>query len=110
MALIDDERAPPSPLARRLALAAVGGLVSGASACAAQDGPATVYIAAAPEPTESAPAEPPEPRRRARRDANCCKGMNACKGKGSCKTDRHACKGMNECKGLGGCRSVDCRR
>ncbi len=32
-----------------------------------------------------------------------CKGMNACKGQGGCKTDANACKGMNACKGLGGC-------
>lgn len=34
----------------------------------------------------------------------CCKGMNACKGKGGCAVEgKHACKGMNECKGQGGC-------
>lgn len=33
-----------------------------------------------------------------------CKGMNDCKGKGGCKTDKHACKGMNDCKGQGGCK------
>ena len=38
----------------------------------------------------------------------CCKGMNECKGKGMCKTDRNDCKGMNQCKGQGGCKPVDC--
>jgi hypothetical protein len=33
----------------------------------------------------------------------CCKGMNECKGKGGCKTDKHGCKGKNDCKGKGGC-------
>ncbi len=53
-----------------------------------------------------------------------CKGMNECKGQGSCAMTQkdldaaakkmgvpvekvgkaHSCKGMNECKGLGGCK------
>lgn len=31
-----------------------------------------------------------------------CKGKNACKGLGGCKTKDHACKGQNSCKGTGG--------
>jgi len=34
-----------------------------------------------------------------------CKGLNACKGQGGCKTDKHACKGQNACKGQGGCKT-----
>ena len=30
-----------------------------------------------------------------------CKGVNACKGQGSCKTANNACKGQNACKGTG---------
>ena len=35
-----------------------------------------------------------------------CKGMNACKGQGGCKTEANACKGMNSCKGQGGCKTA----
>lgn len=35
----------------------------------------------------------------------CCKGMNACEGKGSCKTDANECAGKNACKGKGGCNA-----
>ena len=34
-----------------------------------------------------------------------CKGMNACKGQGGCKTADHDCKGKNNCKGQGGCKA-----
>ena len=37
------------------------------------------------------------------KDTHICKGMNECKGKGGCKTDKNACAGKNECKGKGGC-------
>lgn len=30
-----------------------------------------------------------------------CMGVNACKGQGTCKTDKHGCGGQNECKGQG---------
>jgi hypothetical protein len=30
-----------------------------------------------------------------------CMGINACKGKGACKTADNACKGQNACKGKG---------
>lgn len=30
-----------------------------------------------------------------------CASVNACKGKGSCKTANNACKGKNACKGQG---------
>ena len=32
-----------------------------------------------------------------------CKGHNACKGQGGCKTGDNGCKGKNSCKGKGGC-------
>ncbi|MGC4089211.1 MAG: hypothetical protein QM756_15270 [Polyangiaceae bacterium] len=37
-------------------------------------------------------------------DKHGCKGQNACKGKGGCKSDKHECKGQNACKGQGGCK------
>jgi len=34
----------------------------------------------------------------------CCKGQNACKGKGGCAVPgKHDCAGQNACKGQGGC-------
>jgi hypothetical protein len=30
-----------------------------------------------------------------------CSGVNACKGKSSCKSSSNACKGQNTCKGTG---------
>ncbi len=30
-----------------------------------------------------------------------CFGINACKGKGACKSAKNACKGQNSCKGQG---------
>lgn len=30
-----------------------------------------------------------------------CKGINACKGQGGCKTATNTCKGQNSCKGQG---------
>ena len=30
-----------------------------------------------------------------------CAGVNACKGQGTCKTEKHGCGGQNECKGQG---------
>jgi len=30
-----------------------------------------------------------------------CSGVNACKGKGGCKSATNACKGQNACKGKG---------
>jgi hypothetical protein len=33
-----------------------------------------------------------------------CKGLNACKGQGGCKTGNNGCKGQNSCKGQGGCK------
>jgi hypothetical protein len=30
-----------------------------------------------------------------------CMSINACKGKGACKTSNNACQGQNACKGMG---------
>jgi hypothetical protein len=30
-----------------------------------------------------------------------CAGVNACKGQGTCKTEKHGCGGQNACKGQG---------
>jgi hypothetical protein len=39
---------------------------------------------------------------------NGCSGKNSCKSKGGCATvARHSCAGQNECKALGGCSSGD---
>ena len=36
-----------------------------------------------------------------------CRGLNTCKGKGSCKTADNACKGHNDCAGAGGCATAE---
>ena len=65
---------------------------------------------AEPQPNAKAAVATPAPDRRigARQAKSCCKGLNECKGKGMCKTDRHACKGMNQCKAMGGCKPPVC--
>lgn len=115
----------------KLAHAAVLGIVAGA-ACAERSPHGTKAPAddAAPDSVsvELPPARSAEPRTAphaepgidigARNSAElmeafpgevCCKGRNECKGKGNCKTDRHACKGLNECKAQGGCKSFNCQ-
>ena len=102
----------------RLALAALGGLASGALlGC----GPGTT------SGTPPAPSTPPGPGRRGGRpapaetplllhDPHVCRGINTCKnkgkkdttndcaGQGHCATVKsHSCQGMNDCKGQGGC-------
>ena len=37
-------------------------------------------------------------------DTHICKGHNACKGTGSCKTGDGGCAGKNSCKTKGGCK------
>jgi hypothetical protein len=39
-------------------------------------------------------------------DKHACKGLNACKGHGGCKTSDAGCKGQNSCKGKGGCKTI----
>jgi hypothetical protein len=52
--------------------------------------------ATAPKPEEAAP--PAEGEKVSKVD---CMGVNACKGQGTCKTDKHGCGGQNACKGQG---------
>lgn len=73
-----------------LLAAAIGGLLLGANGCADKS--------SSPEGASSMEASGGE--------AHGCKGTNACKGQGGCKTEQHACKGMNDCKGQGGCKSA----
>jgi hypothetical protein len=40
-------------------------------------------------------------------DKHACKGMNACGGKGNCKSGDKGCAGKNSCKGKGGCASKE---
>jgi len=36
----------------------------------------------------------------------CCKGQNACSGKGGCAVEgKHNCAGKNDCSGKGGCNA-----
>ena len=94
------------------------GALAGGSACGGQrsqkqptEAPAQVTVPVAepgnsdtPEDEAAAPTRaepgPPDPDGRS---ADCCKGMNECKGMGGCATDANDCRGKNECKGLGGC-------
>ena len=75
-----------------LLAAAVTGLLLGASGCASNSSAEPE----APKPTPVASGG----------EAHGCKGMNACKGQGGCKTEAHGCKGQNECKGQGGCKTA----
>jgi len=76
-----------------LLAAAVTGMLLGVTGCASKsDAPSSESPAA-----HTAAASGGE--------AHHCKGQNACKGQGECKTDQHACKGQNECKGQGGCKT-----
>jgi hypothetical protein len=84
----------------KLAAAAVGGLVAGAS-----------LAAAAEEKPKKKDADKPL----LLQEPNVCRGLNQCKGEGkgkkndcagmgACATAKaHACKGENDCAGLGGC-------
>ena len=36
-----------------------------------------------------------------------CRGLNACKGKGACKTAANDCKGKNACAGQGACATAE---
>ena len=70
-----------------LVTAAATGIAAGLVACG---GPKTDVNA----PTTS--AEPAA-------DHHCCKGKNACKGLGGCRSGDNGCAGKNSCKGKGGC-------
>jgi hypothetical protein len=80
----------------KLAVAALGGLLAGATTATAQDKKDTTKPLFLQEP-------------------HVCRGLNTCKGKdktkkndcagmGQCATAKaHSCKGENDCAGLGGC-------
>jgi hypothetical protein len=91
-----------------LLVAAVGGILLGATGCGggSQPEPATEATpAATPAPVVpgAAPADPAAAPA-ATGEKMSCKGLNDCKGKGGCKSDKHDCKGKNDCKGQGGCK------
>jgi hypothetical protein len=80
-----------------------------ASACKKENKPAEaqkVEQAAPPAPAKPedkpavAPAEPDKPAQEQVAKVDCA-GVNACKGQGTCKTDKHGCGGQNACKGQG---------
>jgi len=99
---VDVEVPPPPP-------AQGGGVepaLSGEPGSPGED-PAGLQVAADPGTTPPRPPMGWDGRGPMRR-ADCCKGMNDCKGKGMCKTDQNECKGRNECKGKGGCKPIDC--
>jgi hypothetical protein len=102
----------------RLALAALGGLMSGAiigCAPAASTGkPAGDKPAADKDKPKDQPVAADTPR--LLQDPHVCRGINTCKnkgekgttnqcaGQGHCATVKaHSCQGMNDCKGQGGC-------
>jgi hypothetical protein len=78
-------------LTNSMIAAAVGGILLGASGCAANE--------PAKSPTDGTSVSPA-----ATPAKHSCKGQNDCKGQGGCKTDKHGCKGQNDCKGQGGCK------
>jgi hypothetical protein len=90
---------------------AVGGLFT--SACKKEEKAGTevkkTEVAPTPTPTpgsngsaavavDPAKAEKPDEKTAAQVD---CSGVNACKGQGTCKTEKHGCGGQNACKGQG---------
>ena len=42
-------------------------------------------------------------------DKHICKGHNACKGQGGCKSGDAGCAGKNSCKGKGGCAAASAK-
>lgn len=103
---------------RVIALVAVQGLLTGCGSNApAKPAPnvAEVDLAVQPSlpqypPRASSSAAPVDavPKASAYGDKACCRGQNACRGLGECKTDANSCKGKNDCKGKGGCAPGDC--
>lgn len=92
----------------RLSMAALGGVVAGATVGCGGSEPAAPPAANQPQsgtpPVQTAAAEI-----HACRGMNSCKGLgagkdNACAGQGTCATTtHHDCATKNDCKGLGGC-------
>lgn len=94
----------------RLSMAALGGMLAGASGgCGGSDKPAPPMTQATPPPAagEQVAAAPKEIH--ACRGLNSCKSLgadekNACAGQGVCSTAKaHDCAGQNACKHQGGC-------
>ena len=93
----------------RLSMAALGGMMAGATAgCGSGEPPQ--QQAKDPQPPATTPATPvAKGEVHACRGLNACKGQgasgeNACAGQGTCATvEHHTCAGQNTCKGLGGC-------
>jgi hypothetical protein len=81
-----------------------------ASACKKENKPAEAQkveqaappaVPAKPEDKPAvAPAEPDKPAQEQVAKVDCA-GVNACKGQGTCKTEKHGCSGQNACKGQG---------
>lgn len=67
--------------------------------------PAKPTEATAPTPTPPPPADPavaaPTAGSGEKVSKVDCGGVNECKGKGTCKTEKHGCGGQNACKGQG---------
>ena len=84
---------------------AAGGLF--AAACKKEDkpadkpAPAPTADPAKPEVAKPDPAVAPNPATTEKISKIDCSGVNECKGKGTCKTEKHGCGGQNECKGQG---------
>ena len=84
-------------IAHSLLVAALGGVVAGATGCGGGD-MKPAGDPSAMSPSTGTPAMPAA--------KHACKGQNTCKGQGGCKTDKNACKGQNTCKGQGGCKTA----
>src|SRR5690242_4191460 len=92
----------PSPSASEITISIPTPPNPSSSAMASAQPVMPVELTEAPKPRKKQQvAEVPNPK-------SCCKGLNECKGRGNCKTDKHNCKSMNDCKGRGGCRGGDC--
>ena len=91
----------------KLAAAALGGVVAGASLVQAKD--------EKPAKDKDAPKAKDDKKPALLQEPNVCRGLNICKGKGKggkndcagqgdCSTAKaHTCGGENDCRGLGGC-------
>jgi len=103
----------------RLTTAALGGIVAGTIAGCGRDdsgGSTTTQSGgtetASAEATRSATEAVEQPgveydETLLLKEPHVCRGLNACKNKGACKTTTSDCKGMNECAGQGGCATAE---
>ena len=83
----------------KLSAAAFGGMLAGTVGCGKGDKP---------------PADKPtgDGESLLMKEPHVCRGLNACKGHGSCKTAANDCKGKNACAGQGKCATAkahECR-